>query len=150
VGHATHYHTLWVNPYWAGSLEPVGTIGAHKFYRNRGAGGRKSAFTTTYAGSEPTVRGRTVTAPVRVETTAGPAQVVTATGEPSVSRSRNMSATSRPVAAPVQAAPTGSPVADPSLREAGQVKEPYANAGKWKTDPSTLDLNVSPPGPDAN
>ena len=44
VGHATHYHTLWVNPYWAGTLDHVGTIGAHRFYRLRGGAGDKAAF----------------------------------------------------------------------------------------------------------
>ena len=45
IGMATHYHTLWVNPYWSKSLDHVGTIGAHIFYRNRGAAGRKESFT---------------------------------------------------------------------------------------------------------
>lgn len=30
---ATHYHTTYVNPYWAPSLQQVGTIGSHIFYR---------------------------------------------------------------------------------------------------------------------
>lgn len=30
---ATHYHTTFVNPYWAPSLQQVGTIGSHIFYR---------------------------------------------------------------------------------------------------------------------
>ena len=30
---ATHYHTTWVDPYWAPSLQQVGTIGSHIFYR---------------------------------------------------------------------------------------------------------------------
>lgn len=33
VGLATHYHTLHVHPYWADSLQSLGTIGAHRFYR---------------------------------------------------------------------------------------------------------------------
>jgi len=36
VGLATHYHTTQVHPYWAPSLDRVGTIGAHIFYRWRG------------------------------------------------------------------------------------------------------------------
>jgi len=31
VGLATHYHTTAIYPYWASSLTPVGTIGAHRF-----------------------------------------------------------------------------------------------------------------------
>ena len=30
---ATHYHTTWVSPYWAPTLQHVGTIGSHIFYR---------------------------------------------------------------------------------------------------------------------
>ena len=30
---ATHYHATYVNPTWAGSLQLVGTIGKHIFYR---------------------------------------------------------------------------------------------------------------------
>ncbi len=40
VGLATHYHTPQIHPYWADSLDTVGTIGAHRFYRWRGAAGR--------------------------------------------------------------------------------------------------------------
>lgn len=53
VGLATHYHTSEVSPYWAPSLDFIGTIGAHRFYRWRGSAGLKSAFNTNYAGSEP-------------------------------------------------------------------------------------------------
>ena len=142
VGHATHYHTLWVNPYWAGSLEHVGTIGAHRFYRNRGAAGRKGAFTSAYAGSEPGVRGRSTAAPGPIATAStNPPTAVTPV---TAARTRSI-ATSVPRSATVpQANVTGSPVVKPSLEAAGQVKQPYANAGKWKTDPSTLDLSIEP------
>ena len=53
VGLATHYHTIWIHPYWAPSLDPVGTIGAHRFYRWRGAAGKPGAFRASYSGSEP-------------------------------------------------------------------------------------------------
>lgn len=29
---ATHYHATYVRPYWAASMVPVRTIGAHRFY----------------------------------------------------------------------------------------------------------------------
>ncbi len=53
VGTATHYHTTEVSPYWAPSLDYIGTIGAHRFYRWKGAAGRSVAFTTRYLGGEP-------------------------------------------------------------------------------------------------
>jgi Cell Wall Hydrolase len=53
VGMATHYHATYVYPYWAPSLNFVGTIGAHRFYSWKGSAGRQSAFFRSYAGREP-------------------------------------------------------------------------------------------------
>ncbi|WP_246087117.1 cell wall hydrolase [Sphingorhabdus contaminans] len=53
VGMATHYHATYVYPYWAPSLNFVGTIGAHRFYSWKGSAGRPSAFFRRYAGYEP-------------------------------------------------------------------------------------------------
>jgi len=38
VGLATHYHTTAISPYWAPSLVPQVTLGAHIFYRSPGYG----------------------------------------------------------------------------------------------------------------
>ena len=32
---ATHYHADYVNPYWAGTLEYIGQIGKHLFYKGK-------------------------------------------------------------------------------------------------------------------
>lgn len=53
VGMATHYHATYVYPYWAPSLNFVGTIGAHRFYSWKGSAGRLSAFYRGHAGYEP-------------------------------------------------------------------------------------------------
>lgn len=53
VGTATHYHTLWVAPYWSPSLLKVANIGAHTFYRWKGGNGLPAAFVSRYAGVEP-------------------------------------------------------------------------------------------------
>ncbi len=53
VGTATHYHTTAILPYWASSLTRLAVVGAHVFYRWRGAQGRPAAFTQAYAGIEP-------------------------------------------------------------------------------------------------
>lgn len=53
VGTATHYHTTEVSPYWAPSLDFIGTIGAHRFYRWKGSAGRSAAFSDRYLGGEP-------------------------------------------------------------------------------------------------
>jgi spore germination cell wall hydrolase CwlJ-like protein len=50
VGMATHYHTIWVVPYWADSLNKLATIGAHIFYRWPGSLGKRAAFNGHYLG----------------------------------------------------------------------------------------------------
>lgn len=146
IGHATHYHTLWVNPYWAGSLEPVGTIGAHRFYRNRGAAGRKGAFSGVYAGAEPSVGGRTNAAPTPIARARIGVEPVQANGPArATSQSRSVASTPARINARTQeSGSAGSRVANPTLSEAGQVKDNYASAGQWKIDPSTLDLSREP------
>ena len=53
IGLATHYHTIAVHPYWAPSLNFLGTIGAHRFYSFRGPAGRPATFRFAYLGGEP-------------------------------------------------------------------------------------------------
>jgi hypothetical protein len=50
VGTATHYHTTWVVPYWAWSLDKISVVGAHIFYRWKGYWGHRAAFNGVYAG----------------------------------------------------------------------------------------------------
>jgi spore germination cell wall hydrolase CwlJ-like protein len=52
VGMSTHYHTIWVVPYWRPSVTKVAQIGAHIFYRLDGGMGAPAAFTARYAGGE--------------------------------------------------------------------------------------------------
>jgi spore germination cell wall hydrolase CwlJ-like protein len=52
VGLATHYHTIWVVPYWSSSLTKLRTLGAHIFYRWAGRNGTPAAFTNRYSGLE--------------------------------------------------------------------------------------------------
>ena len=52
VGLATHYHTIWVVPYWQSSVLKVGQIGAHVFYRMGGGLGMPVSFATKYGGAE--------------------------------------------------------------------------------------------------
>jgi Cell Wall Hydrolase len=53
VGMASHYHATYVYPYWAPSLNYLGTIGAHRFYSWKGSAGRPSAFFSRHNGAEP-------------------------------------------------------------------------------------------------
>ena len=50
VGMATHYHTNWVVPHWAPSLDKIAAIGNHIFYRWSGYWGQRQAFSRSYAG----------------------------------------------------------------------------------------------------
>ena len=52
VGEATHYHTMWVVPYWQSSVVKLTKIGAHIFYRWAGGAGQPAAFSGQYAGAE--------------------------------------------------------------------------------------------------
>ena len=52
VGTATHYHTIWVVPYWQSNLTKIATVGAHIFYRWTGNWGLPSAFSASYSGIE--------------------------------------------------------------------------------------------------
>lgn len=126
VGLATHYHTLWVNPYWAGTLDHIGTIGAHRFYRNRGASGTAGAFASAYAGLEPVVSGSTAPA-VRTEAPADTTRPVIAydLGDE----------TARPVPPPATASlPASAP--KEAVTGPGAVKAEYAKAGQWKAQPA--------------
>ena len=53
VGMATHYHATYVYPYWAPSLNYLGTIGAHRFYSWKGSAGRPNAFFSRHNNAEP-------------------------------------------------------------------------------------------------
>lgn len=55
VGHATHYHTDWVVPYWSSSLDKITKVGTHLFFRWTGWWGTPPAFNRRPASSEPAV-----------------------------------------------------------------------------------------------
>ncbi len=63
VGHATHYHTDWVAPYWAPTLRKLKQIGTHIFYTWTGGGGNPPAFGVRYEGKEAWPKLAALTAP---------------------------------------------------------------------------------------
>jgi hypothetical protein len=128
VGLATHYHTLWVNPYWAPTLDHIGTIGAHRFYRTRGASGSAAAFRGGYAGFEPVVSGRTTPPPAGAGPVV-PAGPLVAGIAPVIDYDTAPVAARQPGAAAAPAAPV-EPVTG-----TGSVKPEYARAGQWKAQP---------------
>ena len=140
VGLATHYHTTWVNPYWAPSLAHIGTIGAHRFYRWPGAASRPDAFSDFYAGGEPSpAPARAARAsepapdPVAVAREYETASAQNAAPSPAVQSS---SASSGNAARPGIAAPrTQGERPQPALEGPGSVRPEYANSGQWIARP---------------
>lgn len=55
VGAATFYHANYVLPWWASSLNRIGAVGSHIFYRWKGALERDLSFRQGYAGVEPSI-----------------------------------------------------------------------------------------------
>ncbi|MET3709797.1 spore germination cell wall hydrolase CwlJ-like protein [Sphingomonas trueperi] len=55
VGHATHYHTDWVVPYWSASLDKIVALHTHLFFRWAGWWGTPPAFNRGYVADEPKV-----------------------------------------------------------------------------------------------
>lgn len=55
VGHATHYHTDWVVPYWSSSLDKIARVHTHLFFRWTGWWGTPPAFLRHVSGSEPKI-----------------------------------------------------------------------------------------------
>jgi hypothetical protein len=126
VGHATHYHTLWVNPAWAATLDHIGTIGAHRFYRLRGGAGEKSAFTAAYAGLESSPAARTAATMPALPEASAPRPVIAYDLDPVPAPARTAAAPAPPAAAPKE-----------GYGAAGTVKAEYARAGQWKARPDT-------------
>ncbi|MXO71437.1 cell wall hydrolase [Altererythrobacter buctensis] len=132
VGLATHYHTTAIYPYWAPSLTPVGTIGAHRFYRFGGMAGRASAFTAAYAGVEPL--------PVR-STSGAVMPLAGELGVPAVPLPVIVAGTaggSGDGAALTPPAPVPATSAAPQTQlfpQSGQVRKEYESSGTWLAQP---------------
>ncbi|AKQ43257.2 hypothetical protein CP97_07320 [Aurantiacibacter atlanticus] len=124
VGTATHYHTLAINPYWASSLDTVSVIGAHKFYRWRGAAGRPSAFTASYAGAEPSAARARALTPNAPDPASAPVIAAASTETGPISHS---AAQPKPSVAAV--AEGTAPLA--SAPRSGNIRSEYANSGRW-------------------
>ncbi|RDC60247.1 N-acetylmuramoyl-L-alanine amidase [Alteripontixanthobacter maritimus] len=146
VGTATHYHTTWVNPYWAPSLDFIRTIGAHRFYRWKGAAGRLAAFTGSYRGGEPLAAPAPRPAHNRAWASADqPSHTVvpSALTDPVVLAQAYEAARKQAAAAVKDIAPDRNtlPVATPSRADAiqpqsGAVRPEYADSGRWIARPT--------------
>jgi spore germination cell wall hydrolase CwlJ-like protein len=148
VGLATHYHTVAVHPYWAPSLNFLGTIGAHRFYSFRGPAGRPATFNFAYAGGEPLAapHARDARADLRPDTALDPLAIERA-------YAAGLKAAVVPAAAggvtPVRVAPLPTYSTEQlkrggdalyrgqNLPEATGIRPEYQNSGQWIVQPTS-------------
>lgn len=149
VGLATHYHTVQVHPYWAPSLNYLGTIGAHRFYSFAGAAGRLGAFRFAYLGSEP------MAGPHRRDNTAAAAAATASLDPLYVQKTYDSLLGAAPTgtiqtAAPTPATLAPAPVYTDDLRQRGGdslyrgeklpeatgIRPEYQNSGRWIGSPT--------------
>ena len=148
AGLATHYHTVAVHPYWADSLNYLGTIGAHRFYRFGGAAGAPATFRFAYLGGEPAAapHARTST-PATTEAMPDPVAIQRAYDAGLKAAQSNAYLPGGPVAAAARAAPP--PVYSAELQRRGGdalyrgdalpgstgVLPEYQQSGSWIAQP---------------
>lgn len=147
VGLATHYHTVQIHPYWADSLNNITTIGAHTFYRWRGAAGLPGAFTQAYFGAEPLPQRHRPTAAPDPASLADPIELARVyeaslaaaqTVSPSANRSTQgvappamQPAPAPTYAAEIQARGGETLYSGNRLPSGGDVKSQYSQSGQW-------------------
>ncbi|MEW4447658.1 cell wall hydrolase [Qipengyuania sp. JC766] len=153
VGLATHYHTVWIYPYWAPSLDHIGTIGAHRFYRWKGSAGTAGAFSSRYAGVEPANAPKPRVANLPENDPADPLALARAFEEAQARAQTEAARTGLP-AGTTGVPSTGRPVAPPpvytpqvearggdaqfqaeDVPSDNGVKPEYANSGRWIRQP---------------
>ena len=156
VGLATHYHTFAVHPYWADSLNFIGQIGAHRFYRMQGPAGASDAFRFVHSMTEPlpvphqrvaTAGRELVDDPIAIERayaarlgqTIGTAPRMTAPGGAPALSAAQYGAT-QSTAAPQYTAEALRHGGDNAYRAANlpgsdNVRPEYQNSGRWISDP---------------
>ena len=141
VGLATHYHTVWIYPYWAPSLAHIGTIGAHRFYKWRGNAGQPEAFRAAYFGGEPIAAPNARRTDDFATQAADPlalAKVFEEARRKAESDSGGGQRAPAPAYAPAVEQRGGDAVfTAENLPAAGSVREEYANSGRWIAEPGT-------------
>jgi spore germination cell wall hydrolase CwlJ-like protein len=151
VGLATHYHTIAIYPYWAPSLNYLGTVGAHRFYSFKGRAGSAGAFRTAYVGGEPLAapNPRSTLPANENDLALDPVKLQQAYEEGLRTAQIQAVAPTATGLAPVQAAPAPRYSAEQQARggealyrgerlpDASGVKPEYQNSGRWIAQPGT-------------
>jgi hypothetical protein len=131
VGLATHYHTLQIHPYWADSLQTVGAIGAHRFYRWRGAAGQMAAFADLYRGGEPIAAPH----PRQARPAADEADPLALARAYEAALPVNQATPAPIYSAEIEARGGDALFAASAGPASGQVREEYARSGQWLKQP---------------
>ncbi|MED5547535.1 MAG: cell wall hydrolase [Pseudomonadota bacterium] len=133
AGLATHYHTLQVAPYWASSLQPLTTIGAHRFYSFKGAAGRAATFRYFYTGMEPASERRRPAADALTPTTATQSDptVIQQAYEDLARALIPPPAVGTSGSVPLSATASPSEPATDGLPAGARVRPEYRNSGRW-------------------
>lgn len=151
VGLATHYHTIAIYPYWAPSLNYLGTIGAHRFYSFKGRAGSAGAFRTAYVGGEPlpAPNPRSMIPSSPNDLTLDPVKLQQAFEEGLKTAQVQAVTPTATGLAPVQAAPAPRYSEEQQARggealykgeklpDASGIKPEYQNSGRWIAQPGT-------------
>jgi hypothetical protein len=138
IGLATHYHATYVLPYWASSLENVGTIGLHTFYKWRGLAGRSDAFAARYRGGEPVAAPHPRSAVLTPDSAPDPVVLAQAY---EAARRKAAAQSAAYVPPPVYSAAVEARGGDrtftaENLPQASGIKAEYANSGRWIAQPN--------------
>jgi hypothetical protein len=139
VGLATHYHATYVLPYWASSLDNVGTIGLHTFYKWRGVAGRWDAFAVRYRGGEPVAAPHPRSAVLPADSAPDP--IVLAQAYEAARRKAVVQAAAYVPPPPSYSAAVNERGGDraftaENLPQLSGVKAEYANSGRWIAQPN--------------
>jgi hypothetical protein len=147
AGLATHYHTVQIYPYWAPSLNYLGTIGAHRFYTFKGKAGQGATFRFAFAAGEPDAASLKGSALAR-ESAAALDPVALQRAYDDGLRQAQQAATGD-VLAPARVAPAPTYTQElqqrggdaiyrgEKLPESSGIREEYRNSGRWITKPGT-------------
>lgn len=137
IGLATHYHATYVLPYWASSLENVGTIGLHTFYRWRGAAGRSDAFAVAYRGGEPVAAPHPLARDPDAGSAPDPVVLAQAYEAARMKAAAQAAALAPPpvYAAAVAARGGDKQFVSDSLPVSSGIKAEYVNSGRWIAQP---------------
>jgi hypothetical protein len=141
IGFAVNYHATYVLPYWASSLQNVGTIGLHTFYTWRGLAGRPDAFAVRYRGGEPVAAPHPRSMAPTIDSAPDPV-VLAQAYEAARIKAAASSAAYLPPPPPtytpaVQARGGDRTFTAEKLPETSGIKAEYTNSGRWIAQPGS-------------